>query len=77
MVFKFDPCMTYRVFDEFEKGGILKNVDSSYTVTKNIPENEWPYGYIFSFDEYGEVLELLYIRDIIRKKLKKNLKNYL
>ncbi|MDD4844616.1 MAG: YafY family protein [Anaerotignum sp.] len=77
LVLKIEACMAYRVYDEFEQAEIMKNEDESYTVTKNMPENEWLYGYILSFGDYGEVLEPLYMREIIRKKLEKNIIKYL
>jgi predicted DNA-binding transcriptional regulator YafY len=77
LVLKIEACMAYRVYDEFEQSEIMKNKDESYTVTKNMPENEWLYGYILSFGDYGEVLEPLYMRDIIREKLEKNIIKYL
>ena len=77
LVMKIESCMAYRVYDEFEQDCIFKNEDGSFIVTTNLPENEWVYGYALSFGEYGEVLEPEHVREIIKVKLKNNLKKYL
>lgn len=77
LVMKIEASMAYRVYDEFGQEAVTKNTDGSFTVTANFPEDEWVYGYILSFADYGEVLEPEHIRKIIKRKLEKNLKNYL
>lgn len=77
LVLKIEAAMAYRVYDEFEEAEIQKNADGSLTIKTNMPENEWLYSYILSFGDYGEILQPTYIRDILRTKLKNNLKKYL
>lgn len=77
LVMKIESSMAYRVYDEFGQEAITKNTDGSFIVTANLPENEWVYGYVLSFGDYGEVLEPEHFRKIIKGKLEKNLKNYL
>lgn len=77
LVMKIEAGMAYRVYDEFGQESVSKNIDGSFLVTAILPENEWAYGYILSFGDYGEVLEPEYIREIIRKRLENNLKKYL
>ncbi|MDQ7094409.1 YafY family protein [Desulfosporosinus sp. PR] len=77
LVMKIEASMAYRVYDEFGQEAITKNADGSFTVTANLLEDEWVYGYVLSFGDYGEVLEPEYIRKIIKGKLERNLKNYL
>lgn len=69
--------MAYRVYDEFEKENISKKDNGDFIVTVDYPENEWIYGYILSFGEYVKVLSPKYAKDIIKKRLKKTIKNYL
>lgn len=69
--------MSYRVYDEFEKENISKNEKGDFIVNIDYPENEWVYGYILSFGEYAKVLAPKYAKDIIKKRLEKNIKNYL
>lgn len=77
LVLKIDPCMAYRVYDEFDQECILKNQDGSFTVTAFYPENEWVYGYVLSFGDFVEVIEPEYMRDIITRKLENSLRKYL
>lgn len=69
--------MAYRVYDEFEKENISKNENGDFIVNIDYPENEWVYGYILSFGEYAKVLFPEYAKDIIKKRLEQNIKNYL
>lgn len=69
--------MSYRVYDEFEKENISKNENGNFIVNIDYPENEWVYGYILSFGEYAKVLSPKYAKDIIKKRLEKNIKYYL
>lgn len=77
LVLKIDPCMAYRVYDEFDQEFILKNQDGSFTVTAIYPENEWVYGYVLSFGNFVEVVEPEYVREIIKRKLNDTLRKYL
>ncbi|MDD3393101.1 MAG: YafY family transcriptional regulator [Clostridia bacterium] len=77
IVLKMESTMAYRVYDEIEEEAISKNTDGSFTVTINLPENEWLYGYILSFGDCAEVLAPAHIRDRIRRKLENSTKKYL
>ncbi len=77
IVMKISPDMSYRVYDEFMQESVTKNEDGSFTVKVNLPENEWLYGYLLSFANYGEVIEPEHIREILKIKLEKNLRKYL
>lgn len=74
---EIDNVMTYRVYDEFENEEITKKEDGNYIIKVKYPENEWVYGYILSFGEYAKVLNPGYVKNIIKDKLQKTLKNYL
>ena len=71
---KIAPEMTYRIFDEFEKGE--PQPDGSHIVTVTWPEDEWVYGFIMSFGDFCEVLEPAHVREIVREKLTKMAKMY-
>ena len=71
LVLKIAPEMTYRIFDEFEKGQLQP--DGSHIVTVTWPEDEWVYGFILSFGEYIEVLKPAHVRETISEKLRKML----
>lgn len=74
---EINKAMAYRVYDEFESKEIIKKDDGNFRIKVKYPENEWVYGYILSFGEYAKVLNSSYVKDIIKDKLQKTLKNYL
>lgn len=69
--------MTYRVYDEFDYKEIKKKENGNFIVRVKYPENEWVYDYILSFGEYAKVLNPSDVKNKIKEKLQKNLKNYL
>ncbi len=69
--------MAYRVYDEFDSSEITKKDDGNFIVKVVYPENEWVYGYILSFAEYVKVLSPDRVKNIMKNKLEKTLKNYL
>ena len=69
--------LAYRVYDEFKREDILLKEDGDFIVKTELPENDWIYGYILSFGEYVKVISPNYVRDVIKNKLEKSLKNYL
>lgn len=74
---EIDKAMTYRVYDEFESTEIMKKEDGNFIIKVKYPENEWVYGYILSFGEHIKVLSPIKVKNIIKDKLEKTLKNYL
>lgn len=77
LVLKIEAKMAYRLYDEFDPAFISKNADESFTVTINLPENEWVYGYVLSYGDSAEVLEPQHIRNIIKRKFEEGFKKYL
>ena len=69
--------MAYRVYDEFENSQISKKENGNFIVKVEYPENEWIYGYILSFGEHIKVLSPNSVKNIIKEKIEKTLKNYL
>ncbi len=69
--------MAYRVYDEFENSEIAKRENGNFIVKVEYPENEWVYGYILSFGEHIKVIAPNMVKNMIRDKLEKTLKNYL
>ena len=69
--------MAYRVYDEFENEGIIKNKNGDFVVKVEYPENEWVWSYVLSFGEYAKVLSPKRAKEIIKEKLQKSLENYL
>ena len=76
IILKIDARATYRVLDEFSDKNVVQNEDGSFTVTLNLIEDDWVYGYILSFGEFATVIRPKRIRDIIQRKNEKSLMNY-
>lgn len=74
---KIDSSQEYRVKDDFLEQDISYDNDKNLIVTLNFPENEWLYGYILSYGSFATVIEPEYIVENIKKRLQKNLNNYL
>lgn len=72
---RISPEMEYRVYDEFQN--VEKDDDGYFIVKMNCHEDDWLYGYIMSFGEYAQVIEPVRIKNIIKEKIQKSLKNYL
>lgn len=73
---KLSKEVLYRMFDDFDQELVIDNLDGTYEVNIEFPENEWLYGYILSFGNYVEVIEPKYIRDIILNKMKETINMY-
>lgn len=74
---KIDSSQEYRVKDDFLEQDISYDNEKNLIVTLNVPENEWLYGYILSYGSFATVIEPEYIVENIKKRLQKNLSNYL
>lgn len=74
---KIDSSQEYRVKDDFLEQDISYDNEKNLIVTLNVPENEWLYVYILSYGSFATVIEPEYIVENIKKRLQKNLSNYL
>ena len=54
--------LAFRVYDEFDRGGITPLADGSLLVEADFPPDSWVAGYIFSFGTDVEVLEPDHLR---------------
>ena len=77
LVLEISQSQAYRVYDEFEKEAITQKPNGDFLVKVEFPENDWVYGYILSFGENAKVVFPEYVKNEIRKKLRRSLKNYL
>ena len=74
---EINSSMAYRVYDEFENSEIVKKENGNFIVKVEYPENEWVYDYLLSFGEHIKVIAPNRVKNIIKDKLEKTLKNYL
>lgn len=73
----FPQRMAYRIYDEFSDENITYNDDGTYSVTMQIPLDNWIFSYILSFGDDVDVLapqglrdELAILADKIKDKYK-------
>ncbi len=64
------------VYDEFEKENITQMKNGDFLVEVDFPETDWIYGYILSFGEFAKVISPEYVRNEVKKKLRRSLGNY-
>lgn len=72
----FNKEALYRILDEFDSKDVVDKGNDTYEVSVELPESEWIYGYILSFGTNVEVIEPIYIRESIAKRLEKMIKIY-
>lgn len=70
IVLRFSKETAYRVFDEFNMSQVTRLEDGDLRVEANMPEDEWLIGYILSFGTQVDVIEPLYLREVIAKRAK-------
>ena len=68
--------MAYRVYDEFPKESIKKQKNGVFSVTVEYPEGDWIDSFILSFGETIKIIKPDSIRNRIKNKLEKSLRNY-
>lgn len=70
IVLRFSKETAYRVFDEFDMSQVTRLEDGDLRVEANMPEDEWLIGYVLSFGTQVDVIEPLYLREVIAKRAK-------
>lgn len=76
IVLCFPPNMAYRVYDEFDKTGISKKENGDLIVSVEMPEDEWLIGYLLSFGNQVDIIEPVYLREIVANQAKKIYEKY-
>ena len=71
----FDAGMSHEVYEKFD-GEVSEQEDGSLLVTTILPDNELLYSYVLSCRERVEVLSPPYVRDNVRKRVRKMLEIY-
>lgn len=75
IVLRFNKSVSFRVYDEFED--ITENADGSFTVKATLPENEWLYSYLLSFQNNVTILEPESIKNKMKSIISSINKNYI
>lgn len=55
----------YRVYDEFDERTVHPNEDGTFTVTIELPNDAWLYGFLLSFGTSVKVMEPQHVRDYL------------
>lgn len=76
IVLCFPENMSYRVYDEFDKTRISKNENGDLIVSVEMPEDEWLTGYLLSFGDQVDIIEPVYLREIVARQAKKIYEKY-
>lgn len=71
----FDTGMSHEVYEKFDEE-VSEQEDGSLLVTTILPDNELLYSYVLSCRERVEVLSPPYVRDNVRKRVRKMLEIY-
>lgn len=76
IVLRFPENMSYRVYDEFDKTLVSKKENGDLIVSAEVPEDEWLIGYLLSFGTQVDIIEPMYLRDIVAERARKIYEKY-
>lgn len=76
IVLRFPKNMSYRVYDEFDKTMISKKENGDLIVSAQMPEDEWLIGYLLSFGTQVDIIEPVYLKDIVAEQAQKIYEKY-
>lgn len=61
----FSAEAAHRIYDEFDIKNVLNNEDGSFTVTIDLPNDYWLYGFLLSFGTMVRVVEPQNVKDCL------------
>ncbi len=67
---RFPREMAYRVYDEFDRTEVAIQENGDLLVSAKMPEDTWLVGYLLSFGTQVEVIEPLYLKNVIAERAK-------
>lgn len=76
IVLCFPQNMSYRVYDEFDKNQVNKKENGDLIVSVEMQEDEWLIGYLLSFGAQVNIIEPVYLREIVAEQAKKIYEKY-
>lgn len=76
IVLRFPQNMSYRVYDEFDKTQVSKKENGDLIVSVEMPEDEWLIGYLLSFGTQVDIIEPVYLKDIVAERAKEIYEKY-
>ena len=76
IVLRFPKNISYRVYDEFDKTQVSEKENGDLIVSVEMPEDEWLIGYLLSFGTQVDIIEPVYLKDIVAEQAKKIYEKY-
>lgn len=73
----FSKKISHRIYDEFNPTMITTTEEGHLIVRMMLPENEWLYHYLLSFEEHLLEIQPTHIKEKLKEILEKTLKHYL
>lgn len=67
---RFPKEMSYRVYDEFDRTQIQRQNNGDLIASARMPEDTWLIGFLLSFGTQVEVIEPLYLKNLIAEQAK-------
>jgi len=67
---RFPKEMSYRVYDEFDRTQIQRQDNGDFIASAKMPEDTWLIGFLLSFGTQVEVIEPLYLKNVIAEQAK-------
>ncbi len=71
-----EPCLAYRIYDEFEPQQVTELPDGGFLIEVSYPDDSWVSGFLLSFGPSLVVLEPVSLRKTIQQKLRQALARY-
>lgn len=65
---RFPKEMAYRIYDEFDEAVVSRQENGDFVVSVKMPEDVWLIGFLLSFGIQVEVVEPVYLREILAEQ---------
>lgn len=76
LTLRADPCLAYRLCDDFGEEAITQQEDGTLLVQASFPPGEWIVFMILGYGEHAEILEPASLREEVALRLKKMCARY-
>lgn len=73
---RFSSYVAYRIYDEFDMKNVVKNDDGSFSVTIDLPDDYWLYGFLLSVGTAVQVIKPQSVKDNLLTQIEELKKFY-
>lgn len=77
IILRFPKKAAYRVYDEFDASQVEVQENGDFIVSVRMPEDEWLTGFLLSFGTQVEIVEPVYLREVVAEQAALTYKKYL